>query len=187
MNDQPNKSSSDIDPDNLAVDCSPAHPSAEVRKLLLSRSGFHDSIREAFHRAATSGCKELWLCDVNFSDWPLSEIRVIDSLTQWAFAHRRLRLFALDYSEFHRRHPRWVAWRRNWSHIVECRSLNDLEPTQVPTLMLAPGLVTVRLFDPVHYRGSVSGAESDALNARELLEAVAQRSVEAFPATTLGL
>ena len=57
----------------------------------------------------------------------------------------------------------------------------------MPTLLLAPGVVTVRLFDREHVRGSVSHDPADAIRARELVDAISQRSSEAFPATTLGL
>ena len=155
--------------------------------LIAARSEFHDAVRAAFAEASIQGCREIWLCDVDYADWPLNEPAVVDSLTQWAKAHRKLTVVAQSFDEFPRRHPRWVAWRRTWSHIVECRANVELEAGKMPTLLLAPGLVTVRLVDPVHYRGSVSRRVADALHARELIDAVLQRSEEAFPVTSLGL
>ncbi|CAN5321592.1 hypothetical protein BH09PSE5_BH09PSE5_06010 [soil metagenome] len=160
---------------------------APNRVLFESRNEFQAAIRNAFAQAAEVGCRELWLCDVNFANWPLGEIKVVEELTQWGYAHRKLTLFALDFDEFARRHVRWVEWRRKWAHIVECRALKELEASQVPTIFLAPGLTTVRLFDSNNFRGSASSLKSDEVSARELLDAVSQRSVEAFPATTLGL
>jgi hypothetical protein len=164
-----------------------SHVAGAVRTLIESRSEFQNALRNAFAQAAETGCRELWLCDVNYAQWPLGEIKVVEALTKWAYAHRKLTLFAYDFEEFNRRHSRWVEWRRHWAHVVECRQLNELEVTQVPTLLFAPGMVTVRLFDPIHYRGTISALPLDAVNARELLDAIAQRSEEAFPATTLGL
>ena len=57
----------------------------------------------------------------------------------------------------------------------------------VPTILLAPGLLSVRLFDRLHYRGVASRETADAVQWREAIDAVLQRSEEAFPATTLGL
>lgn len=155
--------------------------------MLTTRGEFIDALRSAFERVAAQGCREVFLSDVDFSAWPLGEVAVIEQLTRWAMAHRKLTLLACHYDDIVRRHPRWVTWRRQWSHVVECRSLDDLEPGAMPSMLLAPGVVTVRLFDAEHYRASVSTEVADALRARELLDALLQRSSEAFPASTLGL
>jgi hypothetical protein len=96
-------------------------------------------------------------------------------------------MLASTFDEIVRRHARWIDWRRQWSHVVECRSLEEIEIQQVPTLLLAPGVVTVRIFDTVHHRGSVSHDPADAIRCRELIDTLCQRSSEAFPSTTLGL
>jgi hypothetical protein len=85
------------------------------------------------------------------------------------------------------RHPRFVTWRRQWSHVIEAKALAEAEPDEMPTLLLAPGVVSVRLFDRVHTRGSLSHDTADAIRYRELVEAISQRAVDAFPATNLGL
>lgn len=155
--------------------------------LISSRSEFHDALRTAFADAAAQGCREIWLCDIDYADWPLNEPGVIESLTEWARAYRKLTVIAQHFDDVARRHARWVAWRRNWSHMVECRANVELEAGKMPTMMLAPGLLTVRLVDPVRYRGSLSRNPADAVHARELIDAVLQRSEEAFPVTSLGL
>ena len=155
--------------------------------LITSRSEVHAGLRAAFADAAAQGCREIWLCDADFADWPLNEPALIEHLTQWAKPYRKLTLIAQSFDEFPRRHARWVAWRRTWSHVVECRANVELEAGKMPTMLLAPGLVTVRLVDPERYRGSVSRVPADAIHARELIDAVLQRSEEAFPATSLGL
>ncbi len=155
--------------------------------LIRSRSEFHAAVRTAFAEAAAQGCREIWLSDIDYADWPLDEPALIDSLTGWAKPYRKLTVLAQHFDEFGRRHARWVAWRRHWSHVVECRANVELEVGKIPTLLLAPGLVTVRLVDPLRYRGSVSRAASDAIHGRELIDAVLQRSEEAFPVTSLGL
>ena len=158
-----------------------------THRVTTTRGEFLDAIRDAFADAAEQGCRELWIVDADFADWPLSERQVVDSPTRWAYAHRKLSVLASTYEEFHRRHARFVEWRRQWSHAVECRVLEDLQPGDMPSILLAPGVVTVRLLDRVHYRASVSLERADAVQCRELVDAISQRSCEAFPATTLGL
>jgi len=152
-----------------------------------TRLEFHDALRAAFAQMAQAGCREAWLIDDDFADWPLSERAVIDLLTQWAAAHRKLTVIARGYDEVVRRHARWVAWRRQWAHIVECRAFEDAEAGQIPTLLLASDLVAVHLVDPLRHRGSWSRGPADLLRLRELVDAVSQRSVESFAPTVLGL
>lgn len=162
-------------------DTTPSH------RILTTRTEFLDALRAGFDEIATSGCREVWIADIDFADWPIGERAVIDHLTAWAMAHRKLTMLAQTYDAVVRRHARFVEWRCQWSHVIECRQLEELEPGEMPTLLLAPGVVTVRLFDREHVRGSVSHDPADAIRARELVDAISQRSSEAFPATTLGL
>ena len=154
---------------------------------IAGRNEFHAALRAALSEAALAGWRELWLCDPDFANWPLGEPSVIESLTQWAAGPRQLTLLALHYDEVSRRHARWVQWRRQWAHRVHCRALLELSADDVPVLLHATGALTLRLLDPQHYRGTVSRLASDGLHARELIDAISQRSAEAFPATMLGL
>jgi len=156
-------------------------------RTLSTRVEFHDALREAFSDMAQAGCRDAWLCDEDFADWPLNEPAVIELLTGWAMAHRKLTVIARSFDEIVRRHPRFVTWRRQWSHIVECRAFEEAEAGKIPTLLLASGRIVVRLQDPQRYRGVVSREASDLLRNRELIDAVSQRSVESFSATLLGL
>lgn len=155
--------------------------------VITSRSEFHSALRDAFTEVASVGSRELLLCDPNFADWPLGERAVVEQLGLWASSHRRLTLLAEDFSELARRHPRWVEWRQTWSHVVHCRTNTELESGQMPTLLLAPGLLSVRLSDPIHHRGQRSHEAAEGLRCRELFDAVLQRSEEGFPASTTGL
>lgn len=155
--------------------------------VITSRSEFHNAVRDALAEVASVGCRELLLCDANFADWPLGERALIEHLAMWASSHRRLTLLAGDFSELARRHPRWVEWRQNWSHVVHCRTNTELETGQMPTILLAPGLLSVRLSDAIHHRGQRSHEAAEGLRCRELFDAVLQRSEEAFPASTTGL
>ena len=78
-------------------------------------------------------------------------------------------------------------WRRQWAHVVHCRALQELQAGDVPVMLHAPGALTLRLFDPLRYRGTLSRDAADGVRAREEIDAISQRSIEAFPATTIGL
>ena len=158
-----------------------------THRVTTTRGEFLEAMRNAFADAGSEGCREMWICDVDFADWPLSERPVIESLTRWAYAHRKLTVLSTTYEEFHRRHARFVEWRRQWSHVVECRLMDEIEPGDMPSILLAPGVVTVRLLDRARFRANVSLEPADAVYCREIVDAISQRSSEAFPATTLGL
>ena len=155
--------------------------------LITTRAEFHDALRNSLGEIAATGCREIIMSDADFADWPLSEPAVIESLTRWAQKHRKLTLLAQTFDEIARRHGRWVEWRRQWSHLVECRTNTELEAAKLPILLLAPGVLVLRLVDPIRYRGSLSRDAADLVQSREALDAVLQRSEETFPVTTLGL
>jgi hypothetical protein len=156
-------------------------------RLIASRSEFQTSLKEAFAMIAESGVSEIWLCDANFADWPLNETEVVSLLARWSFAHRRCNVLSLDFGVLQQRHPRWVQWRRDWAHVVHCVTPDESGGSQLPTLLFAPGVVSVRLADRIRYRGRFSTAAEDAARTREEVAALFQRCVEAFPASTLGL
>lgn len=156
-------------------------------RLIESRTEFHAALRQAFADIAVAGSREVWMCDEDFSDWPLNEPQVVESLSRWAMGHRSCTVLALDYAPIQRRHPRWVHWRRERSHVVRCRTPDEADRLNLPCVLLAPGLLTLRLVDRVMYRGSVSTALADAVRERDHLDALMQRSVDAFPASTIGL
>ncbi len=160
---------------------------SESHGLIDSRSGFHHALRAAFADIAAHPRLQVWMCDSHFADWPLNEPAVIDALVRWAQPHRKLVVLAQSFDDVVRRHPRWVAWRRQFAHAVECRLVEPMEQGRMPTLLTAQGGLTVKLVDPQRYRGSWSREPADGRLAAELIDAVSQRSAEAFAATTLGL
>jgi peptidyl-tRNA hydrolase len=161
--------------------------SSETSTPIASRADFHDAVRAALAQAAATGAAEVCLVDPHFDDWPLNERGVVASLEQWASSRRKLIVIAHSFDELARRASRFVEWRRNWSHVAQCRTVDEIEADQVPTLLFVPGLVSVRLLDRVRYRGVVSGHATDLVECRETIDALLQRSTEGFPATTLGL
>lgn len=165
----------------------PAPDSTPDSTPIGSRSEFQAAVRDALGEAATVGCRELWLVDVDFADWPLGEPAVVASMRAWARPHRKLVVIAQHYDALARRHPRWVEFRRNWSHVVECHANTELEAGKFPCLLYAPERLLLRRFDPARHRGSVVRDAASLVRARETLDAVLQRSTLAFPATVLGV
>lgn len=155
--------------------------------LITTRSEFQSALRLGFARALAAGSPELWLSDDDFADWPLGERELVAQLGGWAAPNRRLTLIARSFDELARRHPRWVAWRADWSHIVSCRVNAELEAPGVPSLFIALDTCTVKLSDRAHCRGRLSYDKADEIRCKELFDAVSQRSQEAFPATVTGL
>ena len=154
---------------------------------IASRADFLQAVRDALGLAEQSGAREIVLVDRDFADWPLNEPLVIDALSRWIDSSRLLVVFAHSFDEMARRQLRFVEWRRQWAHVVQCRNDPDLEAEQIPTLLLVPGHSCVRVLDRIHYRGTVSNRPVDLTESRGTIDALLQRSVEAFPVTTLGL
>ncbi|MDL2338495.1 MAG: hypothetical protein QFE16_11700 [Pseudomonadota bacterium] len=155
--------------------------------MIETRSEFQLAVRQAFADIASAGPREIWMCDEDFSDWPLNDPQVIEQLSRWAMGHRTCTVLALNYETIQRNHPRWVQWRRERSHVVRCLIPDETDGARLPCVLLAPGTLTLRLVDRVRCRGSVSAELADAVREREHLDALLQRSVDAFPASMLGL
>lgn len=159
-------------------------------RIFTTRSDFVEALRQGLNLAAEKGCREMWWCDSDYADWPLSEPAVLDALTRWCLPHRRLVMVAQTYDEVRHSHSRFVQWRTRFSHVLDARQYGEEgDETQevLPTLMLAPTVVTVRLFDKHVWRGSVSYEKADEIRARDMVDAIAQRSTPSFASTTLGL
>jgi hypothetical protein len=173
---------------NMTDDANDAAGTPETRDTVItSRVEFHAALHSAFAEAARVGSRELWLMDADFADWPLGESEVIAQLDRWVSSRRRLTLIAHNFDSVAARHARWVRWRRTWSHVVSCRSNEEVEADDLTTLLLASNTVSVRLSDRLHYRGLHSHGRAEELRCRELVDAVLQRSEEAFPVSATGL
>lgn len=159
----------------------------EMLSQIGSRKEFHEAIRAALTLAADAGAVELCFVDPDFQDWPLNERAVVESLARWASSRRKLVMYAHSFDALPRIAPRFTEWRRQWAHIVQCRTDPEIEAQGVPSFLLVGGEVSVRLLDPVRHRGVTSGRATDQVQCREAIDALLQRSIEAFPPTTLGL
>lgn len=155
--------------------------------LLASRADFHAALLAGLDEAQAASAPELWLVDRDFANWPLGDRAMVERLQAWITSRRQLRLLALDFRGLGERAPRWVAWRRPWAHAVSCFEIHPELAGEVPSLLLLPGRLAVRLFDPDRYRGSVERAPVELVRCRELVDALSQRASPAFSVTTLGL
>lgn len=155
---------------------------------IASRDDFRRALVAAIDAAAQQGgATQLWLCDPDFSTWPLDRPEVVEALSRWARSHRRLTLLAADYRGLAQGAARWHAWRRHWSHIVQCLRVHEEVAAGLPSLVFVPGVQIVRLHDRERHRGRVLSAPLELTHCGESLDALSQRAEEALPVTTLGL
>jgi hypothetical protein len=156
-------------------------------RLITDRGDFQRALREVFAALPGSDCRELWLCDEDFADWPLGEVAVVEALGQWINSRRKLVVVARHYDEVLRRHPRWVTFRRQWAHVVDCQGAEAADIRPLPVLLIASGACVLRLADATQHRGRLSIDLGDIRLSREGIDAILQQSGPAFPATTLGI
>ncbi len=129
----------------------------------------------------------VWCIDTDFADWPLDDPTVLDALVRWARPPGRLlRLVGLDFDVAARRHPRFAAWRRDWSHRFEAGRPIESERADLPGILLA-GSQGFELLDRERWRGRWVRGAADLRALAETCDAIAQRCEGAWPATTLGL
>lgn len=150
------------------------------------RTEFIDVIRQAFGAAGQLGVREIIVCDADFDGWPLGERAVAQALGDWSRSGRKFTMLARNYDAITRRHPRFVTWRRTWSHIVECRASASGPNEVLPSAMWTPAWVFERL-DLQHSIGMASHEVARRVALKERLNERLLKSVAAFPATTLGL
>jgi hypothetical protein len=150
------------------------------------RSAFTDAVRQALAHAVDARERELCLVDPDFETWPLDDAALLASLTAWARQPlRRLLLVACNFDLVPRRCPRFAEWRGIWAHVVEAH-VTDVEPSQVPTLLLA-GSCSLMLADRLRWRGHALSSDKEVADWREVVDVLMQRSQPGFAANTLGL
>ena len=154
--------------------------------LIDGRSEFIAAVRLALSCATQERVRELCFVDPDFAAWPLEDPQLLSALSAWArLPERRLLMIATRFDDLPRYCPRFVAWRRNWAHVVECRA-TEVETSQVPTLLLA-GAHSLQLADRQQWRGHWLADDSEIGEWREVVDVLMQRSEVDFPANTLGL
>lgn len=149
-------------------------------------SEFSALVRHALATAAAQGWRELLLCDADFSDWPLGERAVAQSLNEWSAAGRKFTMLAVSFNEVYRRHARFVTWRKTWSHLIECRVCGAGLKNDLPSALLSPVWVFHRQ-DPQRSVGMAGSDPGRRTLLKEQLGEALLKSSSGFPATTLGL
>lgn len=156
-------------------------------ELIDSRRSFHAAIGAALSEAAEAGVAQIWLCDRDFSGWPLGERSVVELLAAWIGGQRRLTLLGGDFGWLAVQAPRFIDWRRDWAHAVDCLIAHPDDAPRLPSLLVLPKRLQVRLSDAELCRGRISRDATDLSASAELIDATVQRVVGNFSATTLGL
>ena len=149
---------------------------------------FVQALQEAMAHASERTTRRLCWCDEDFANWPLGEPGWVAQLTRWAkVTGRELVMIARDWSVIERRHPRFAAWRRDWSHIIQCLEPDETRTEPLPTLWIDSDDQALRVFDRDHLRGRIGFDRVDRQQAREDFDAISQRAGPGFSAVTLGL
>ena len=150
------------------------------------REAFRQQVRDALACAAHEGWREIIVCDAGFEDWPLGERVVAESLQAWSKTGRRFTMLARNFDHVVAQHPRFVTWRRTWSHIIDCHACRSADPLELPSTIWSAGWMLQRL-EVVHCTGVSSAEPARSARLRAELDEWLHRSTPAFPATTLGL
>ena len=150
------------------------------------RVQFEQLVRDALATAAREGWREIVLCDATFSDWPLGERSVDASLRAWSKTGRKMTLLAKHYRDVAAQHHRFVAWRGQWSHIIEARAVASADVLEITSGIYSNGWV-MRRNEPVRSIGVCSTEPARRVALREEIDGWLLKSSAAFAATTLGL
>ena len=154
--------------------------------LIDGRSEFTQAVRRSLAEAHRQRLRELCFVDTNFEVWPLDDAEVLDSLSAWArLPQRRLLMVGSRFDTIPRLFSRFTAWRGTFAHVVEAFA-TEVEPSQVPTLLLA-GPSSLMLADRLRWRGHALRTDKEVADWREIVDVLLQRSEPGFGANTLGL
>jgi hypothetical protein len=152
------------------------------------QAGLAQALYALLGEAVARGARRVCWCDLDFAAWPLGEPDWIALLTRWArVGGRELVMVAADYRAVERLHPRFVAWRRDWSHVIQCLVPDESRRADPPTLWIDSLDQALRVFDRDHWRGRAGFDRVDRQRAREEFDAISQRATPGFSAVVLGL
>lgn len=169
-------------------DAMPTGGTTAAAQPIDGRAAFRAALLVALDDCARDGVPEIWLCDPDFVEWPLGQAELVTALSRWVTPRRRLTLVAGSYDHLAQRCPRWVAWRRQWGHAVHCLQVREEAAAQMPTLLYGPPAVALRMQRMERVlRGRLYRDADDLAPLADLVDALTQRTHEAFPVTTLGL
>lgn len=153
-----------------------------------SRQGWTEALHWGVQTATAQGARCISCVDTDFAEWPLNDAAWLQPLVSWLrLPQRRLVLLAATYAEIPQRHPRFIAWRRDWAHAIETRQAPEEMAAGLPCVLLDARQISVQLLDRLHWKGRAAQDVRTAHLLREQVDAVLQRSEVSFPVNTLGL
>lgn len=159
-----------------------------VAPELRSPGDFEPALLWVLGQAIDSRARRITCVDPDFAAWPLDHAPVLDRLAAWLrLPQRRLVLVARDFSQIPRRHPRFVARRRDWSHAVDAWAPSEGVDIALPTLLFDDRRLCLQVYEPALGRGRITRDESVVRQWRDEVDALLQRCEAAFPAHHLGL
>ena len=150
------------------------------------QEAFARLVRQAVGRAAAEGWPEIILSDVSFEAWPLGEASTVHALQVWAKPGRKLVMLAGRFDLLIRQQPRFVAWRKVWSHLVDGRLCPPSALAGLPSAIWSRNWFLHRT--DTETCAGLYGADRVRLKAlHESLQFKLQASAAGFAPTTLGL
>ena len=88
-----------------------------LQRPIESRADFVAAVHDTVSLALAGATRRMVWVDADFAEWPLNEPALLQALTNWVrLPQRQLVLLAADYDDLRRRHARFTAWVRLWSH-----------------------------------------------------------------------
>ena len=126
---------------------------------------------------------EIFIVDPTFADWPLGERALIESLGRWVDSRKTLTVLAQTSTS-----SRGTTSLRRLAAPVVPRGRAQRpgsKPMRAAELFLVAGLTTVRLLDAPQ-RGIASHRAIELADAAKTVDALLQRSDEAFPVDHSG-
>jgi len=149
---------------------------------------FAQALRLALRHVEATGARRMCWCDPDFAAWPLGAADWVETLTRWARSgSRELVMVAASYAIIERECPRFVAWRRDFAHVVQCLTPEESLTLELPMLWVDSADQAIRVFDREHLRGRAGFDRADRQRAREEFDAIAQRGAAGFATSTPGL
>lgn len=174
-----------MDSDRPALLTSPL-PESLPSGRFSGRTEFQQLVRDALSCAAREGWPEIILSDATFGDWPLHERAVVESLQAWSASGRRMLILATQYDEVIRRHARFVAWRKTWGHLIDCRICRVAVPADFPSALWSRTWSMHRV-NTLRSIGVCGYGRDNGVNIRAILDEKNLESAPGFPSSTLGL
>lgn len=151
------------------------------------RDAFVATVRSLLLGLPERGPREVWMVDAEFEAWPLDDDTVLDALAVWLRPPgRRLHIVAGDFKAVQWRHPRFSAWRRPWTHVLDAWQPLPEERVQLSALLLA-GDAALEMLDAARWRARMVSGRPALRVLHENVAGLLHRCQSAWPATTLGL